>query len=75
MTTSWPTELRLRKDRRVLAVTFEDGESFELTAEYLRVRSPSAEYRDIRRASAAPSPARRMRRSSNCTRSAIMRCD
>ncbi len=43
MTTPWPTELRLRKDRRVLAVTFEDGESFELTAEYLRVRSPSAE--------------------------------
>ena len=43
MTTPWPTELRLRKDRKVLAVTFEDGESFELTAEYLRVRSPSAE--------------------------------
>ena len=39
----WPTELRLRKDRRPLAVSFDNGESFELDAEYLRVRSPSAE--------------------------------
>jgi DUF971 family protein len=39
----WPTELRLRKDRRHLAVTFDNGESFELAAEYLRVKSPSAE--------------------------------
>ncbi len=43
MAEPWPTELRLRKDRRTLAVTFESGESFELAAEYLRVRSPSAE--------------------------------
>ena len=43
MTSPWPTELRLRKDRKVLVVTFGDGESFELAAEYLRVRSPSAE--------------------------------
>jgi DUF971 family protein len=42
-TTPWPTELRLRKDRKALAVTFDSGESFELAAEYLRVRSPSAE--------------------------------
>jgi DUF971 family protein len=39
----WPTELRLRKDRKSLAVTFDNGESYELAAEYLRVRSPSAE--------------------------------
>jgi DUF971 family protein len=39
----WPTELRLRKDRSHLAVAFDNGESFELAAEYLRVRSPSAE--------------------------------
>jgi DUF971 family protein len=39
----WPTELRLRKDRKALTVTFDNGESFELEAEYLRVRSPSAE--------------------------------
>jgi DUF971 family protein len=43
MTSPWPTELRLRKDRKVLVVTFDAGESFELAAEYLRVRSPSAE--------------------------------
>lgn len=39
----WPTELRLRKDRKVLIVTFDSGERFELPAEYLRVKSPSAE--------------------------------
>ena len=43
MTGPWPTELRLHKDRKVLTVTFEGGESFDLAAEYLRVRSPSAE--------------------------------
>src|SRR6202050_2443837 len=40
---SWPTELRLHKDRKTLTVAFEGGESFDLAAEYLRVRSPSAE--------------------------------
>ena len=39
----WPTELRLAKDRKVLTVTFDGGESFALDAEYLRVVSPSAE--------------------------------
>ena len=39
----WPTELRLRKDRKALTVAFDSGESFELSAEYLRVNSPSAE--------------------------------
>ena len=39
----WPTEVRLRKDRRALSITFDDGEAFELAAEYLRVKSPSAE--------------------------------
>ena len=39
----WPTELRLHKDRRTLAVAFDTGEMFDLSAEYLRVRSPSAE--------------------------------
>jgi DUF971 family protein len=43
MADSWPTELRLDKDKRVLSVTFEDGESFALPAELLRVLSPSAE--------------------------------
>jgi DUF971 family protein len=39
----WPTELRLTKDRRSLAVSFDNGERFALDAEYLRVMSPSAE--------------------------------
>ena len=39
----WPTELRLRKDRKTLTVAFDDGERFDLPAEYLRVCSPSAE--------------------------------
>ena len=43
MANSWPTELRLDKDKRVLTVTFEDGKSFALPAELLRVLSPSAE--------------------------------
>jgi DUF971 family protein len=43
MSNPWPTELRLQKDRQTLSVTFDNGESFALAAEYLRVRSPSAE--------------------------------
>jgi DUF971 family protein len=39
----WPTELRLHKDRKTLTVVFDNGESYDLAAEYLRVRSPSAE--------------------------------
>ena len=42
-TQPWPTELRLHKDRKALTVAFDSGESFDLAAEYLRVRSPSAE--------------------------------
>jgi DUF971 family protein len=43
MSKPWPTELRLHKDRKALTVMFDNGERFELPAEYLRVRSPSAE--------------------------------
>jgi DUF971 family protein len=43
MAQRWPTEIRLAKDKRTLHVTFEDGTSFALAAEYLRVMSPSAE--------------------------------
>ena len=39
----WPTELRLDKDKRVLSVSFDDGKSYALPAELLRVLSPSAE--------------------------------
>ena len=40
---AWPSELRLHKDRRTLTVSFDNGERFDLPAEYLRVKSPSAE--------------------------------
>jgi DUF971 family protein len=39
----WPTELRLHKDRKTLTVSFDDRQTFDLGAEYLRVKSPSAE--------------------------------
>ncbi len=39
----WPKELRLSDAGRVLKVTFENGQAFDLSAEYLRVMSPSAE--------------------------------
>jgi len=40
-----PTEIRLRRNSRLLTVSFEDGSNFELPFEYLRVFSPSAEVR------------------------------
>ncbi len=43
MTDAWPSELRLHKDRKTLTITFAGGEHFDLPAEYLRVKSPSAE--------------------------------
>jgi DUF971 family protein len=43
MSSPWPVELRLHNDRKTLTVRFDDDESFDLPAEYLRVRSPSAE--------------------------------
>lgn len=39
----WPTEIRLTKAKDELVVTFDDGQTFELPAEMLRVMSPSAE--------------------------------
>ena len=38
-----PTELRLRREEKILEVDFDTGESFRLPAELLRVESPSAE--------------------------------
>ena len=38
-----PTELNYDGQTRILKVSFDDGKSFDLTAEYLRVFSPSAE--------------------------------
>ena len=41
--TVWPTELRYASAERALHVTFDDGAAYKLSAEYLRVESPSAE--------------------------------
>jgi len=38
-----PKELRVSKDRKMLTVTFDGHQPIELTAELLRVASPSAE--------------------------------
>lgn len=42
-TKRWPVELRLKRSEKLLEVTFDEGSSFRLPAEYLRVESPSAE--------------------------------
>jgi len=41
--TPWPVELRLKREEKLLEVEFDDGRSFRLPAEFLRVESPSAE--------------------------------
>jgi DUF971 family protein len=38
-----PTEIRLRNKSRLLTVSFDDGKTFDLSFEYLRAHSPSAE--------------------------------
>jgi DUF971 family protein len=43
MDSPWPTELRLNSEKNLLRVSFTGGESAELSAELLRVMSPSAE--------------------------------
>lgn len=40
-----PVEIKLRKESRLLVISFDDGETFEYSHEYLRVHSPSAEVR------------------------------
>ncbi|MCK5718533.1 MAG: DUF971 domain-containing protein [Thiomargarita sp.] len=40
-----PVEINLHKQSRILEIAFDNGERFELTCEYLRVYSPSAEVR------------------------------
>ena len=39
----WPTEIRLKEKGHTLAISFDTGNAFDLSAEYLRVMSPSAE--------------------------------
>jgi len=40
-----PTEIKLHQKSRVLEIAFDDGRSFRLPYEFLRVHSPSAEVR------------------------------
>jgi DUF971 family protein len=40
---SLPTEIKLHQVSRILDISFENGHSFNLTCEYLRVYTPSAE--------------------------------
>ena len=42
-TKTFPTEIRLKKEEKILEVDFDDGSRFAFPAEYLRVESPSAE--------------------------------
>jgi len=39
---AWPTELRVRRAARTLEIDFDDGQTFRLPAEFLRVMTPSA---------------------------------
>lgn len=43
MSDTWPTELRVSKDKKNLRIAFDNGDAYELAAELLRVMSPSAE--------------------------------
>ena len=40
-----PTEIKLHQKSRVLEIAFDDGKSYRLPFEFLRVHSPSAEVR------------------------------
>lgn len=43
--TPMPTEIKLHQKSRMLEIAFSDGQRFELSCEFLRVYSPSAEVR------------------------------
>ncbi len=43
--TKTPTEIKFQQQSRIVDITFDDGEHFELTYEFLRVFTPSAEAR------------------------------
>ena len=40
---TWPLEIRVKPNEKILEVDFDDGASFAIAAELLRVESPSAE--------------------------------
>ncbi len=55
----WPLELRLGPGGRVLTVSFDDGASYALEAEYLRVMTGSAEDRGHGSGPRPPVPGKR----------------
>lgn len=40
-----PTEIKLHQQSRLLEISFADGKTFQLSCEFLRIHSPSAEVR------------------------------
>ena len=42
-TKTWPLEIRVKSQEKILEIDFDDGASFAIAAELLRVESPSAE--------------------------------
>ncbi len=50
----WPTDLVFQREKRTLAIAFDDGAKFEIPFELLRVESPSAENKGHGGASAPP---------------------
>ena len=45
MSTARPTDINLHQKSRILEISFDDGNTFSLPCEFLRVYSPSAEVR------------------------------
>ena len=43
LTKNWPLEIRVKSKEKILEIDFDDGVSFAIAAELLRVESPSAE--------------------------------
>jgi DUF971 family protein len=39
----WPTEIVIKREQKILAVTFDDDRHFDISFELLRVESPSAQ--------------------------------
>ena len=42
-TKTWPLEIRVKSKEKILEIDFDDGASFAIAAELVRVESPSAE--------------------------------
>ena len=61
----WPTELRARPHGTHLMVTFDNDETYELSAEYLRVESPSAEVKGHGKGQEVTVPGKRQVRIAN----------